>query len=278
MTTVQDYLNYPGNTNINPYMLQYTSPAEDIYVSNKVSQDLVNNYNTVMNEEKDYSALLPPLEALKQELKKPVSKNPKSTSTTSAATNAVIKPDESTASTVTTTSMSGSPLSQKDVVLKMREFYKSKGLSDVAINGLIGVAMSESGLKYDIINKEERDAGKTGYGQGIFQWSDSRKTAMQNKYGSHPTLEQQLEWSWEEITQRPKLIQALQNAATLEEATDAIWRGYTNGSANAFASREQLQQVYTRSWKSTYGDGKKYDVNDSFKRRLQNAYNAAATV
>ena len=156
MTTVQDYLNYPGNANINPYMLQYTSPSEDIYVSNKVSQDLINNYNKVMNEKEDYEALLPPLEALKQELKKPVSKNPKSTSPTSTATNAVIKPDESTVSTATTTSMSGSPLSQKDVVLKMREFYKSKGLSDVAINGLIGVAISESGLKYDIINNREQ--------------------------------------------------------------------------------------------------------------------------
>lgn len=277
MTTVQDYLSYPGNTNINPYMLQYTSPSEDIYVSNKVSQDLINNYNKVMNEEKDYEALLPPLEALKQELNKPVSRSQKSTTSTPKATNEVIRPSKSTASTTTSTSMSGTPLSQKDTVLKMREFYKSKGLSDVAINGLIGVAMSESGLNYNIINQAEKDAGLSGYGKGLFQWSDSRKTNLQRKYGENPTLEQQLEFSWEEMQERPEFLRLLQSAKTIEEATDYVHRGYTNGSKSALVTPEQMQATYSKSW-ANLPNHRAYDYQTELNRRIQQAYNASTTI
>lgn len=277
MTTVQDYLNYPGNANINPYMLQYTSPAEDIYVSNKVSQDLINSYNKVMNEERDYEALLPPLEALKQELKKPVSRSQKSTTSTPKATNEVIRPSKSTTSTTTSTLMSGTPLSQKDTVLKMREFYKSKGLSDVAINGLIGVAMSESGLNYNIVNQAEKDAGLSGYGKGLFQWSDSRKTNLQRKYGENPTLEQQLEFSWEEMQERPKFLQLLQSAKTIEEATDYVHRGYTNGSKSALVTPEQMQATYSKSW-ANLPNHRAYDYQTELNRRIKQAYNASTTI
>lgn len=277
MTTVQDYLNYPGNANINPYMLQYTSPSEDIYVSNKVSQDLINNYNKVMNEKEDYEALLPPLEALKQELKKPVSRSQKSTTSTPKATNEVIRPSKSTTSTTTSTTMSGTPLSQKDTVLKMREFYKSKGLSDIAINGLIGVAMSESGLNYNIVNQAEKDAGLSGYGKGLFQWSDSRKTNLQRKYGENPTLEQQLEFSWEEMQERPKFLQLLQSAKTIEEATDYVHRGYTNGSKSALVTPEQMQATYSKAW-ANLPNHRAYDYQTELNRRIQQAYNASTTI
>ena len=275
MTTVQDYLNYPGNTNINPYMLQYTSPSEDIYVSNKVSQDLINNYNKVMNEEEDYSALLPPLEALKQELKKPISRSQKSTTSTPKATNEVIRPSKS--KTAPSTSISGTPLSQKDTVLKMREFYKSKGLSDVAINGLIGVAMSESGLNYNIINQAEKDAGLSGYGKGLFQWSDTRKTNLQRKYGENPTLEQQFEFSWEEMQERPEFLRLLQSAKTIEEATDYVHRGYTNGSKSALVTPEQMQATYSKSW-ANLPNHRAYDYQTELNRRIQQAYNASTTI
>ena len=153
MTTVQDYLNYPGNANINPYMLQYTSPSEDIYVSNKVSQDLINNYNKVMNEEEDYSALLPPLEALKQELKKPVSKSQKSTTSTPKATNEIIRPSEKKEepaqmnSTATETSgWVNIYKNNKDKwIADMTAAYKKYGLSDNAIKNLIAKNALESG-------------------------------------------------------------------------------------------------------------------------------------
>ena len=153
MTTVQDYLSYPGNININPYMLQYTSPSEDIYVSNKVSKDLINNYNKVMNEENDYSVLLPPLEALKQELKKPVSKKQTSTTSTFKATNEVIKPDENkeepVQSTPTATKTSGWVNIYKNDkskwVADMTAAYKKYGLSDSAIKNLIAKNALESG-------------------------------------------------------------------------------------------------------------------------------------
>ena len=53
---------------------------------------------------------------------------------------------------------------------------------------------------------------------------------MHNKYGNTPTLEQQLEYSWEEINQRPELLRLLSQAKTLDEAVDYVHRGYTNGS------------------------------------------------
>ena len=278
MTTVQDYLNYPGNTNINPYMLYYTSPSEDIYVSNKVSQDLMNNYNEVMNEKEDYNKLvenMTPLQVLEKAIKNPISKNQTSTTSTPKATNEVIRPSKS--KTSTSTSMSGSPLSQKDVVLKMREFYKSKGLSDVAINGLIGVAMSESGLNYNIVNQAEKDAGLSGYGKGLFQWSDSRKTNLQSKYGENPTLKQQLEFSWEEMQERPKFLQLLQSAKTIEEATDYVHRGYTNGSKSALVTPEQMQATYSKSW-ANLPNHRAYDYQTELNRRIKQAYNASTTI
>jgi hypothetical protein len=50
-----------------------------------------------MNEEVDYNKLvenMTPLQILEREIKTPVSRNPKSTSSTPKATNEVIKPDE----------------------------------------------------------------------------------------------------------------------------------------------------------------------------------------
>ena len=227
-----------------------------------------------MSKEQDYEALLPPLEALKQELKKPVSKNQKSTTSTPKATNEVIKPSKSI---TTSTSMSGSPLSQRETVLKMREFYKSKGLSDVAINGLIGVAMSESGLKYNIINQAEKDAGLSGYGKGLFQWSDSRKSNLQRKYGENPTLEQQLEFSWEEMQERPEFLRLLQSAKTIDEATDYVHRGYTNGSKSALVTPEQMQATYSKAW-ANLPNHRAYDYQTELNRRIQQAYNASTTI
>ena len=173
--------------------------------------------------------------------------------------------------------MSGTPLSQKDTVLKMREFYKSKGLSDVAINGLIGVAMSESGLNYNIINQAEKDAGLSGYGKGLFQWSDTRKTNLQRKYGENPTLEQQLEFSWEEMQERPEFLRLLQSAKTIEEATDYVHRGYTNGSKSALVTPEQMQATYSKAW-ANLPNHRAYDYQTELNRRIKQAYNASTTI
>ena len=278
-TTVQDYLFYnQGDTaNVNPYLLNYT-PDSDIYVTNEISADQKQAYNNAMNKKstfdpEEYLLNNVYLNNLKEVMiKNPTSRTPTENEDTSVqATNEIVKADPSSKQSFT-----GKPSSKKDIILQMRQFYQNKGLNDNAINALIGVAMSESGLNPNIYNKEEKDAGLTGYGQGIFQWSDKRKTKMHNKYGNTPTLEQQLEYSWEEINQRPELLRLLSQAKTLDEAVDYVHRGYTNGSNSGLVTPEQMQTTYQKSWQKRYN--RDYNYQESLNQRIQNAYNAAATV
>lgn len=107
-------------------------------------------------------------------------------------------------------------------------FFKSKGLSDIAVAGILGNLMVESGdenlTKTDSIGDKKLGAKQSAY--GLAQWRLDRKTDLKNfasKQGKPMSdFLTQLNFIWEEIngSQRGyKILEGLSKARTVEEAT-----------------------------------------------------------
>ena len=94
------------------------------------------------------------------------------------------------------------------------QYFVNKGLTVNQARGIYGNIMQESGGNLNIVSQD----GYNSY--GIVQWTGPRKVALFNRYGTHPTLQQQLDFIWEELntTHRSALV-GLRNSNTVEEAT-----------------------------------------------------------
>lgn len=93
-------------------------------------------------------------------------------------------------------------------------FFMNKGLTKNQAKGIYGNIMHESGGKHNIVSRD----GHNSY--GIAQWTDSRKARLFSKYGTNPTVNQQLEYLWEELnSSERKALDALRNTSTVEDAT-----------------------------------------------------------
>ena len=112
------------------------------------------------------------------------------------------------------------------------------GFNKVAAAALTGVAMAESGLNTKAVNTDEKDAGKKGYGMGLFQYSNDRQRAFTDFIKGDHSLEKTIAFVLKEIQERPKVKQALASATSLEDAVRAVHLGYTNGSAAGFSTPE----------------------------------------
>ena len=154
------------------------------------------------------------------------------------------------------------------------EFFTEKGLSEEASAGLVGNFLSESSLNPKAVNEQEQKR-YSKYGQGIAQWSNDRISQFIKYIGKDPkdaTLDEQLDFVWEELQQRPVLLNSLYKVKTASEAADLIYRGYENGFNNGLATPEQLTKVYSRAWDSL--GYRNYDYNTETLLRQQNAENA----
>lgn len=100
---------------------------------------------------------------------------------------------------------------KKDYII---QYFINKGLTANQARGIYGNIMQESGGNLNIVSQD----GYNSY--GIVQWTGPRKVALFNKYGTRPTLQQQLDFIWEELntTHRSALV-GLRNSNTVEEAT-----------------------------------------------------------
>ena len=79
---------------------------------------------------------------------------------------------------------------------------------------IFGYIMQESGGNISIVSQD----GNNSY--GLVQWTGPRKVALFNKYGTRPTLQQQLDFIWEELnTTHRSALSGLRNSNTVEEAT-----------------------------------------------------------
>lgn len=130
-------------------------------------------------------------------------------------------------------------------------FFISKGLTPEQASGFAGNFLAESDLNTAAINQAEKKKGYKGYGRGIAQWSNERVQQFKEFIGKNiedASLEEQLEFVWYEVQQRPELLSQLSKAITSEEAADLVYRGYENGSTARLATPEQLMKSYGNAW------------------------------
>lgn len=113
-------------------------------------------------------------------------------------------------------------------------FFMNKGLTKNQAKGIYGNIMQESGGKHNIVSRD----GHNSY--GIAQWTGIRKARLFSKYGTNPTVNQQLEYLWSELNSTEKgALNALRNTSTVEDATKVFMQKFerpANWAAN-FKSR-----------------------------------------
>lgn len=100
-------------------------------------------------------------------------------------------------------------------------FFMNKGLTKNQAKGIYGNIMQESGGKHNIVSRD----GHNSY--GLVQWTGTRKARLFSKYGTNPTVNQQLEYLWDELNSTEKnALNALRNTTTVEDATKVFMQKF----------------------------------------------------
>lgn len=100
-------------------------------------------------------------------------------------------------------------------------FFMNKGLTKNQAKGIYGNIMQESGGKHNIVSRD----GHNSY--GLAQWTGTRKARLFSKYGTKPTVKQQLEYLWDELNSTEKnALNALRNTTTVEDATKVFMQKF----------------------------------------------------
>lgn len=95
---------------------------------------------------------------------------------------------------------------------KARQYFISKGMTDIAATGLVANLMRESSLNPNAINKSSG-------AYGLAQWLGGRKKALFSKYGSNPSFNNQLDFIWKELNSSHRNgLRKLQSSKDIEEA------------------------------------------------------------
>ena len=106
--------------------------------------------------------------------------------------------------------------------LTAMRYLMGKGLSQAQAAGMVGSLMGESGGDLDITA-----VNPTSGAYGIAQWLGPRKTALFQRYGKNPTLEQQLDYLWYELnTTHSNGLRYLTGAQSAADAADAAFGWY----------------------------------------------------
>lgn len=117
-------------------------------------------------------------------------------------------------------------------------FFTNKGLSVNQARGILGNLMQESRGNHTITNK-------TSGAFGLAQWLGSRKQRLIAKYGNNPTVEQQLNFIWEELnTTENKALQKLLNTNTISDATRAFATHFERGASHEMAMNKRIKFAY----------------------------------
>lgn len=100
-------------------------------------------------------------------------------------------------------------------------FFMNKGLTKNQAKGIYGNIMQESGGKHNIVSRD----GHNSY--GLAQWTGTRKARLFSKYGTNPTVNQQLEYLWDELNSTEKsALNALRNTSTVVDATKVFMQKF----------------------------------------------------
>jgi hypothetical protein len=134
-------------------------------------------------------------------------------------------------------------------------FFKSKGLSDTAIAGIMGNMQSESAFMPDANNGNSAADGGGGGCRGVVQWCSGRNRNLtefaQQKGTDWSCLGTQLEFIWHEVTQTGEagVMDSLSAAKTPTDAAVAWANGYERMKASELPGRapnaEKLYTEYT---------------------------------
>ena len=120
-------------------------------------------------------------------------------------------------------------------------FFMNKGLTKNQAKGIYGNIMQESGGKHNIVSRD----GHNSY--GLAQWTGTRKARLFSKYGTTPTVNQQLEYLWDELNSTEKgALDALRNTSTVADATKVFMQKFerpANWAANFKNRRKHANSV-----------------------------------
>lgn len=117
-------------------------------------------------------------------------------------------------------------------------FFRNKGLSDAQARGIVGNLMQESRGNHTAINKSSNAFG-------LAQWLGPRKERLIQKYGPNPTVQQQLEFIWEELnTTENKAFQKLLNTNTISDATKVFAKHFERAGNNEMNMNKRIKFAY----------------------------------
>lgn len=118
---------------------------------------------------------------------------------------------------------------------KVINFFMNKGLTENQARGILGNLLQESNGNPNAINK-------TSGAYGIAQWLGDRKKNLFYRYNNAPTLDQQLEYIWEELNlnEKPALEKLLQTD-TIAEATRVFANHYERAGKNEMNINRRIQ-------------------------------------
>ncbi len=117
-------------------------------------------------------------------------------------------------------------------------FFTSKGLTQNQARGILGNLMQESRGNTSITNKRSGAFG-------IAQWLGSRKQKLKAKYGNNPTLQQQLEFIWEELnTTEGKAMRELTQTRTVADATRAFANHFERAGKSEMNMSQRINFAY----------------------------------
>lgn len=121
---------------------------------------------------------------------------------------------------------------------KVINFFMNKGLTENQARGILGNLLQESNGNPNAINK-------TSGAYGIAQWLGDRKKNLFYRYNNAPTLDQQLEYIWEELNlnEKPALEKLLQTD-TIAEATRVFANHYERAGKNEMNINRRIQLAY----------------------------------
>jgi hypothetical protein len=137
---------------------------------------------------------------------------------------------------------------------KVWNFFKSpeKGLSDIAVAGILGNAEDESTFNPKARGKRMGPDGTDAL--GLFQWGEKGRwlslTSFAKKHKWDPwDLDTQLRFSWEELNSAyyQPALEGIRNAKTPEEAAE-IWRKKYEVGSGGVAERK----INAKKWYNTY--------------------------
>lgn len=144
------------------------------------------------------------------------------------------------------------------------DFYKSKGLSNNAIYGIMGNIAVESGFKTDV-------TGDNGTSYGLFQWHNERwnglKKFAQEKGTDISDINTQLEYSWHELnsTEKKALNMLQNNKLTVKQYAEKFDTMYERSTGAHTKQRVKYAQEY-------YKGSSFFDRVASANNRMNQAY------